>query len=116
MYRDNDRYRTFSRRAIFMFGSKFLLMSGLIGRMYYLQVIEGDRYKTLADENRISLKLLAPPRGRIVDRFGRPLAVNQQNYRILLVPENVPDLQITSRLYRLLFPSVRARKKGSNGR
>ena len=61
MYRDNDRYRTFSRRAIFMFGSKFLLMSGLIGRMYYLQVIEGDRYKTLADENRISLKLLAPP-------------------------------------------------------
>ena len=40
MYRDNDRYRTFSRRAIFMFGSKFLLMSGLIGRMYYLQVIE----------------------------------------------------------------------------
>ena len=72
MYRDNDRYRTFSRRAIFMFGSKFLLMSGLIGRMYYLQVIEGDRYKTLADENRISLKLLAPPRGRIVDRLAVP--------------------------------------------
>ena len=63
MYRDNDRYRTFSRRAVFLFGSKFLLMSGLIGRMYYLQVIEGDRYKTLADENRISLKLLAPPQG-----------------------------------------------------
>ena len=92
MHRDNDRYRTFSRRAIMLFGGKFVLMSGLVGRMYYLQVVEGDRYRTLADDNRISLKLLAPPRGQIVDRFGRPLAVNQQNYRIRLIPENVPDL------------------------
>ena len=111
MYRDNDRYRTYSRRAVFLFGSKFLLMSGLIGRMYYLQVIEGDRYKTLADENRISLKLLAPPRGRIVDRFGRPLAVNQQNYRILLVPENVPDLQITFTALSSIVPISEGEKK-----
>ena len=111
MYRDNDRYRTFSRRAIFMFGSKFLLMSGLIGRMYYLQVIEGDRYKTLADENRISLKLLAPLGGRIVDRFGRPLAINQQNYRILLVPENVPDLQITFTALSSIVPISEGEKK-----
>lgn len=111
MHRDNDRYRTFSRRAVFLFGGKFVLMSGLIGRMYYLQVIEGDRYKTLADENRISLKLLAPPRGRIVDRFGRPLAVNQQNYRILLVPENVPDLQRTFAALSSIVPISDGEKK-----
>ncbi len=92
MHRDNDRYRTFSRRAIMLFGGKFVLMFGLVGRMYYLQVVEGDRYRTLADDNRISLKLLAPPRGQIVDRFGRPLAVNQQNFQVRLIPENVPDL------------------------
>ena len=111
MYRDNDRYRTFSRRAVFLFSGKFVLMSGLIGRMYYLQVIEGDRYKTLADENRISLKLLAPPRGRIVDRFGRPLAVNQQNYRILLVPENVPDLQRTFTALSSIVPISEGERK-----
>jgi len=95
MQRDNDRFRTFSRRAIFLLGGKVVLVSGLVGRMYYLQVIEGERYRTLADDNRISLKLLAPPRGRIVDRFGRPLAINQQNYRLLVVPEATEDINQT---------------------
>jgi len=104
MHRDNDRYRTFSRRAVILFGGKFVFMSGLVGRMYYLQVVEGDRYKTLADDNRISLKLLAPPRGQIVDRFGRPMAVNQQNYRILMIPENVPDVDQTLTALSTIVP------------
>ena len=40
----------------------------------------------LAEDNRINLRLLPPPRGRIVDRTGKPLAVNVQNYRVVLVP------------------------------
>ncbi len=78
MYRDNERYKTFSRRTIILFGGKVVLFSGLIGRMYYLQVIEGEKYKTLSDENRISLKLISPKRGRILDRSGRPMAINQK--------------------------------------
>jgi penicillin-binding protein 2 len=70
-------------------------MSALIGRMYYLQVLEADRYRTLADENRINLRLLAPRRGRIVDRFGVPVADNQQNYRVLLISENTRDIEYT---------------------
>jgi len=92
MHRDATRYKTFSRRSILLFGGKLMLFSGLVGRMYYLQVVEGEKYKTLADENRISLKLIPPKRGRILDRFGRPMAINQQNYRVMLVPENTDDL------------------------
>lgn len=92
MQRDADRYRVFSRRALILGGGQVLAMSALAARMYYLQVIEGEKYKTLAEENRISLRLLAPPRGRIVDRFGRPMAINQQNYRVMLIPENTPDI------------------------
>jgi len=95
MHRDGDRYKIFSRRSIFLFGGKTVLLSGLVGRMYYLQIIEGEKYKTLADENRISLKLIAPKRGRILDRFGRPMAVNQQNYRVLLIPENTKDVDFS---------------------
>ncbi len=76
-------------------GGKSALMAALIGRMYYLQVVESDRYKTLADENRINLRLLAPRRGRIVDRFGVPIADNQQNYRALLISENTRDIEYT---------------------
>ncbi len=74
-------------------GVQTLLLAGLAGRMYQLQVVESDRYKTLADENRINMQLLPPPRGRIFDRFGRPLAVNQLNYRLVIVPEQAGDLE-----------------------
>jgi penicillin-binding protein 2 len=95
MHRDAERYKHFSRRSIILFGGKLALLSGLVGRMYYLQVIEAEKYKTLADENRISLKLVPPTRGRILDRFGRPMAMNQQNYRVMLIPENIKNIEFT---------------------
>ena len=63
--RDADRQRMFSRRAAILTGGKFALLSALVGRMYYLQVVESDRFQMLADENRINLRLLAPSRGQI---------------------------------------------------
>ncbi len=102
---DNERHRAFSRRGLLLGGTQALLLAGLAGRMYYLQVIEADRYKTLAEDNRINLRLLPPPRGRILDRFGLPLATNRQNFRIVLVREHAGDVEEVladlSRLIRL---------------
>lgn len=112
MHRDGDRYKAFSRRAVVLIGGKVALLGGLIGRMYYLQVVEADKFKTLSDENRISLKLLAPPRGRILDRFGRPMAVNRQNYRVMLIPENSPETgQTLSLLGKVIDISDHERQK-----
>ena len=94
-HEDQLRYKSFTRRGLLLGGGQALLVSALAGRMYYLQVIESDRYRTLAEDNRINLRLLAPPRGRILDRFGVPLAVNVQNYRVVLVREQIPDLDAT---------------------
>ena len=110
--RGGDYQRMFSRRAAILAGGKVALLSTLIGRMYYLQVIESDRYQMLAEENRINLRLLAPSRGQIVDRFGVPLAINQQNYQVLVKSENTPDIGETlDRLGQLipLSPDERAR-------
>ena len=95
MFRDNDRHKLFNRRTAMLAGGKAVLLSVLGGRLYFLQVIEAERYSTLSDENRISLRLLPPLRGRIVDRFGVPLADNEQNYRVLLIPEDTRDLEHT---------------------
>lgn len=73
-------------------GIKLGLLSTLAGRLYYLQVVQGEKYRTLSDDNRISLRMLAPSRGPIVDRFGVPLAVNQQNYRVVVVAERARAL------------------------
>ncbi len=94
-HEDHGRGKTFSRRAMMLAGGKATLLSALVGRLYYLQVVESERYATLADDNRISLRLLPPPRGRIVDRFGHALAINEQNYRVLLIAEQAKDVDAT---------------------
>ncbi len=104
MHGDIDRQKLFGRRAAMLAGGKLVLLSALVGRMYYLQVIESARYATLAEENRINLRLLAPPRGRIVDRFGVPMAVNQQNYRVVLISEAAHDVAETLRLLGAIIP------------
>ena len=95
MQQEQRQSHAFTRRVALLAGGKALLLSALVGRMYYLQVLESDRYTVLAEENRINLRLLPPPRGRILDRFGAPLAVNDQNYRLVVVAEQTPDLEAT---------------------
>lgn len=87
MKRETGRYKTFTRRSALLVGGQGLLLSALVSRLYYLQVVRSEEYRMLADENRISLRLLAPPRGLIVDRNEVVVAGNMQNYRVLLVPE-----------------------------
>jgi len=89
---DSERGRLFTRRAILLGGVEVGLFSLLAGRLYYLQIVEGEKYRTLADENRINVRLIAPPRGHILDRLGAPLAVNEQNYRLILLPEQIDDI------------------------
>lgn len=102
--RDTDRQRFFTRRAALLAGGQLGLLTALVGRMYYLQVVESERYQTLAEENRINMGLLSPSRGRILDRFGVPVAVNQQNYRVLIKSENTPDVPAVLDRLAMIIP------------
>ena len=93
--REARRYRLFTRRAAVLAGGQALLIAGLGARLYQLQVLDADRYKVLSDENRISLRLLAPPRGRILDRFGTVLADNRQDYHLVIVAEEAGNIPAT---------------------
>ena len=95
MPRETTRQKALTRRAALLAGGQALLGGAIAARMYQLQILEKDRYTVLADENRINLRLLAPPRGRILDRFGVTLADNGQNYRVVVVPEQAGDLEAT---------------------
>jgi len=94
MNQEKARSLIFTRRAALLGGAKVLLLSTLVGRMYQLQIVESERYSVLAEENRINVRLLEPPRGRILDRFGIALAENDQNYSVEIVPEYARDLDI----------------------
>ncbi|NQV61133.1 MAG: penicillin-binding protein 2, partial [Alphaproteobacteria bacterium] len=95
MERDGSRHKAFTRRMALLGGGQLSLAALLVGRMYYLQVLESDQYKMLAEENRISMRLLAPPRGLVLDRFGQELASNRRNYRVVLIAEQTKGVAET---------------------
>src|SRR5258707_3776072 len=101
---EQARARLFTRRAALLAGGQALLLSALVGRMYYLQVVQSQQYTLQAEENRISLRLLAPLRGRILDRFGVPLAVNVQTYRGVVTAEQTEDLRATLKDLARMIP------------
>lgn len=89
----NKNEKSFTRRAFFIASCQGVLLGVLGGRLAWLQIVEGKKYKTLSDKNRINTKLTVPSRGEIVDRYGVPLAINQENYNLLAIPEKVDDLR-----------------------
>jgi penicillin-binding protein 2 len=89
--KDKSRYATFTRRAVGMGGAMTAVFAVLAGRLYQLQVRDGDQYMVEAEDNRISERLIVPPRGRLIDRFGTELANNRRNYRVLLVSEQATE-------------------------
>lgn len=86
---------TFTNRAAIAFTFVVLLMLVLIGRIYYLQVIEHDRYAAISEQNRVQLQPVAPRRGLIYDRNGVLLADNRPNFSLTLLKEEIGDLDTT---------------------
>ena len=104
MNRDNDKGKVLLRRTAMVTVAAVFLLFGLIFRLYYLQVYQGDKYKMMADENRISSRVLVPPRGTIYERNGEVLAANEQNFQALIVAEQTPDLEKTLKRFNQIIP------------
>ncbi|PWS37216.1 penicillin-binding protein 2 [Falsiroseomonas bella] len=103
--REEERARgIFTRRALVLGAAQMGLLGVLAHRLHRLQVEEGERYATLAEENRLSARLLAPPRGRVLDREGRIVAANQLNWRALLVAEQTADVGATLETFSRIVP------------
>ena len=83
--RNQNTKKLITRRSLLLGGGKIGLFSLLAGRLYYLQVTESEKYKTLSENNQFNMELLPPIRGRILDRQGIPLALNKDNFRIEII-------------------------------
>lgn len=83
---------TVTRRTALIATGGLGVMGILAARLYYLQVTKAEDYTVLSDRNRFNFNIIVPERGRILDRNGEALAVNRQDYRVLLIPEQVKDI------------------------
>ena len=82
-----------NRRNLMVMGGYGVMLTLLGGRLYWLQIKEGDKYKRLGERNRIGIRLLSPERGLVTDRLGRELALNYPVVRISVIPREAPDLE-----------------------
>lgn len=98
MKQEPRKEKIFTRRTLIVGALQFAFMGLLAGRLAWLQIVQGRRYKTLSDKNRINIKMIPPSRGQIVDRFGVPLAVNNQSFRVQIVPEQAEDIEKSLRI------------------
>ena len=82
---------SFSRRSVVLGGAQLGIGALLAGRMAYLSVFENERYSLQAESNRVNLSLIPPRRGWIVDRHGKPLALNRTVFRVDIIPDRLKD-------------------------
>ena len=95
--------RKINRRALVLGAAQVGIVGALGLRMRSMQIEQADQYRLLADENRINIHLLPPPRGLIFDTNGIPLGSNEQNYRIVMVREDAGNVEdVLARLSRLV--------------
>lgn len=91
----SDKQQLFTRRALILGSAQGILLTSLVGRLYYLQVNSSDHYRTLSDKNRIHSRLIAPSRGQVLDRTGKILATHHNAYRAVVIRDqaiNLPQL------------------------
>lgn len=82
--REVTRSQLISRRAFLLTTGKISLLSALLGRMFYLQILKGGEYKILSDKNRISLILIPPIRGAIFDKNKKLICENRSSFLLKL--------------------------------
>ncbi len=96
--------RSLSRFLIFAIIA-IIGVSGLTARLFYLQIVDGGRFATLATKNRTVNEAIQSPRGLIYDRNGRLLVTNVPTYAVKLRPADLPVAkrpEVVERLAALL--------------
>lgn len=97
------RNLVFSRRAFILVALKCLVLFGLAIRLFFLQVLKSDKYKTLSEKNRIKFFLLDPKRGIIRDEQGVALAENKINYQLYFYKQrNQSYEEVLNEVFKIL--------------
>jgi penicillin-binding protein 2 len=108
---DPEKKEVVTRRAAVLTGGVSLLLAGVAARLFQLQVIDHEKYRRLAEENQFNTRIIAPLRGEIVDRFGKTVASNRPNFRLLLMPDEAGDVEAALDRIERLVPIPRDKRE-----
>jgi len=88
-----NKSKLITRRMFMLSAVKVAVFFGIISRLFYLQISESIKYKSLSDRNRLREWKVPPQRGIIKDFYGKKIASNTQVFQLHMIPEDVPNLE-----------------------
>ena len=95
-----NKSKMITRRMFVLSSAKIAIFVLIITRLFYLQISENIKYRSLSDKNRLREWKITPQRGIIEDYFGKKIAKNSQVFQLHMIPEDVPNLEV---LFFILF-------------
>jgi penicillin-binding protein 2 len=106
------KIQTINRRMFIIGAAKLIVFTGIIARLFSLQITDNKKYLTLSDKNRLREWRLPPIRGEFLDYFENVIAGNLKVYQLHVVPEEVEDFKyLMVRLKEILTISNNEFKK-----
>ena len=88
------KIHSINRRMFIIGAAKLVVFTGIITRLFSLQITNNKKYSTLSDKNRLREWRLPPIRGEFLDYFDNVIAGNLKSYQLHVVPEEVEDFKI----------------------
>ncbi len=87
------KFNTVNRRIFILTIAKGVIFTGILARLFTLQISDNKKYLTLSDKNRLREWRLPPTRGEFEDYFGNTIAGNTKVYQLHVIPEQVEDFK-----------------------
>ncbi len=78
----------YHRRAMQSAAVLLFFFAVLVARLWHLQILQGNQYAQMAENNRVRSVDIAAPRGNILDRKGREIVTNRPSFNVVWVREN----------------------------
>ena len=88
---NKNKFDKINRRIFLFVIFKIFTISYILERLYNLQIRQSEKYKKLAENNRINSMFIIPPRGIIYDRNNAILADNIEQYQLIYRYTNTND-------------------------
>ncbi len=87
------KFQTINRRMFIVGTAKAVIFTGIIIRLFSLQISDSKKYLTLSDKNRLREWRLPPVRGQFLDYFNKVIAGNLKVYQLHVIPEQVENFK-----------------------
>ncbi len=102
----------FSPRIWIAIAFVVVFMALLAAKLWHLQMIQGESYNELSDNNRVRLMRMLSTRGKILDSKGRVLAENTPSFTLSIVPGELDRPQELIQTYAPILGVTQEKMRG----